>query len=147
VADLNDILTDLRAELVAKVLQIAVKERGMGERSFDYHLPTKGKFEEVAGKPRLFVVRLSSCESKWCGNGLARYDVVFDIIIGYPLHDWEIAMASDYDQLRTAINASGAASSVTGCGFRHLPLGGYKTAPGDDWQWATFPVNAVVETA
>lgn len=146
-ADLNDILTSVRAEIIEKVLQIAVKEKGTGERSFDYHLPQKGTFEEVTGKPRLFTVRIGKVESKWCGNGLSRYDVTFNIAIGYPLHDWEIAMASDYDQLRTAINAAGAVSSTTGCGFRHVPLGGFEVQKGDAWQWATFPIHAVVETA
>lgn len=148
-ADLNDILNDLRAEIVEKILQIAVKEKGSGETTFEYHLPSKGPIEESTGRPRLFGVRLASVESKWCGvgGGVQRYDLVWEVKIGYPLRDWEIAMVSDYDQLRTALNVNGAVSSTTGCGFRHVPLKGFLMAPGTNWIWAICPVNAVIETA
>ncbi len=144
-ADLNDILTGLRSEIVEKILQISVKERGSGEASFEYHLPTKGEMGE--GRPRLFSVRLAHVESKWCGHGLQRYDTTWQVRVGYPLRDWEIAQASDYNQLREAFNSGGAASSTTGCAFRHVPLGGYETEEKGEWQYATFPINAVVETA
>jgi hypothetical protein len=145
VADLNDILTGLRAEIVKTVRQITVKERGDGECSFHYH--NTGKGPAPIGRTRLFTVVLSDVESKWCGAGVQRYDTKWAVRVGYPATDWEIAQASDYDQLRVAFNAGGAGSSTTGVGFRHVPLSGYATEKTEEWCWCTFPIHAVVETA
>jgi len=144
-ADLNDILTDLRAEIVEHVLQVAVREKGSGETSFEYHIPSKG--EMGTGRPRLFSVVGPAVESKWCGNGLQRYDTEWQIRVGYPAHDWDIAIASDFDQLRGAFNSNGAWSSTTGCGFHYIPNESPKREEqGNDWQWVSYTVRAVVET-
>jgi len=143
--DLNDILTDLRSEIVEHVLQVAVREKGSGETSFEYHLPSKG--EMTPGRPRLFSVTGPAVESKWCGHGLQRYDTEWAIRVGYPAHDWDIAIASDFDQLRGSFNSNGAWSSTTGCAFHHMPLTNPPREPqGTDWQWVSYPVRAVVET-
>jgi len=146
VADLNDILTQLRAEIAEAIVNINVHERGRGESSFVY-LPTSvNAIEETTGKPRLFSVRLAAIASEWCGVDLQRYDVQWEIKIGYPLRDWEIAVASDYDQIRTAINASAGRGAVTGVGYRVVTRDGFKLEKGTDWQFATMTIEGVVET-
>jgi hypothetical protein len=146
VADLNDILTNLRTEIVKAIIGINVRERGAGEASFVYQSPGLIKTEETAGRPRAFSVRLASIASKWCGVGLQRYDIGFEVKVGYPLNDWEIAMASDYDQMRIAINASAGRGSVTGVGYRVVNRDGFKVDKLEDWQFATFTIEGVVET-
>lgn len=145
--DLGYICGQLQTELRKLIVKISPSERG-SERFRPHDPEIQGEIEEKSGLPRTFWVRPVGVGPTNMGASARRYEVTWELKIGYPVNGWDVAAISDVDDVRAAVNISGGLSTVAGVGYRVVPPKDSiptfeRTA---NWMWVTIPIVSMLET-
>ncbi len=147
-ADMDTILKAIEEDIIKLIYQITPNEYASEQFSSPSTLK-EHSLRETTGKPRLFQVAWPELQPKTVGTSAMVWGVKGTITIGYPLHDWDIARASDYQQIFETIRTN-PSPSITGCSFRVIDA--FEQPERDDdeennWSWTVIPIRAVIETS
>jgi hypothetical protein len=145
---LDKICDGLRRELQSLIVKISPTERG-SERFTPRDPQMQGDIRENTGKARTFWLEPMTVKPLNVGATTRRYEIAWDLVVGYPPSGWETAAISDYDDLRASVNIAGGFSAVNGVGFRVMPAAeeaGLRMERAEKWLWVTSRIVSIVET-